>query len=228
MSQTIPRNLEALLKKAAIDPAFKGILLEKRSRLAEELSLPLDPAEKQMLDGMPANQLQAIISQTKVSPEEEKALGGSSYLTLGALAVGGALAVFIAALVSSGNSVSSPFGKISGTLGHRIGTVVIADPDPQPPALKHALNEEIQGLSFAKAIEKMTLATGITIGLHENSTVTIPDVPLQTSSRGKSVAGALFEICQEVGRSTRAQFSLMYPTDNRGAIEVRILFQPLK
>ncbi|HUU55801.1 MAG TPA: hypothetical protein VMW93_00540, partial [bacterium] len=41
----IPRGLEVLIKKAAVDPAFKDILFEKRAGAADAIGLKLTPAE---------------------------------------------------------------------------------------------------------------------------------------------------------------------------------------
>jgi hypothetical protein len=64
----VPRGVEVLIKKAAVDPAFKKMLLEKRARAAEAISLTLSPAEEAMLEAVPEAQLRAIVANTKVSP----------------------------------------------------------------------------------------------------------------------------------------------------------------
>ena len=63
----VPRGVEVLIKKAAVDAAFKTLLLEKRAAAAETIELSLDPAEEAMLDAVPRGQLEAIIANTKVS-----------------------------------------------------------------------------------------------------------------------------------------------------------------
>ena len=40
----IPRGIEVLVKKAAVDPQFRRLLLEKRGEAAKEIGLALDPA----------------------------------------------------------------------------------------------------------------------------------------------------------------------------------------
>jgi hypothetical protein len=60
--RTAPRGLEALLQKAAREPAFCERLLEKRSGAAPEAGVELDPAEAAMLDGSPREQLKAMIA----------------------------------------------------------------------------------------------------------------------------------------------------------------------
>jgi hypothetical protein len=68
MQLEIPRGVEVLVKKAAVDPAFNKMLLEKRAEAAEAIALKLEPAEAAMLDAVPEAQLKAIVANTKVSP----------------------------------------------------------------------------------------------------------------------------------------------------------------
>ncbi|HUU55800.1 MAG TPA: hypothetical protein VMW93_00535 [bacterium] len=64
----VPRGLEVLIKKAAVDPAFKKLLLEKRAGAADAIGLTLSPAEKAMLAAVPLPQLEGIIAHTRVAP----------------------------------------------------------------------------------------------------------------------------------------------------------------
>jgi hypothetical protein len=64
----VPRGVEVLVKKAAVDPAFKKTLLEKRAGAADAIALTLSAAEEAMLEAVPEAQLRAIIGNTKVSP----------------------------------------------------------------------------------------------------------------------------------------------------------------
>jgi hypothetical protein len=68
MPPDIPRGVEVLIKKAAVDPAFKKMLLEKRAGAADAIALTLSPAEEAMLEAVPEAQLRAIVANTKVSP----------------------------------------------------------------------------------------------------------------------------------------------------------------
>jgi hypothetical protein len=72
----VPRGVEVLIKKAAVDPAFKKILLKKRAAAAETIALKLEPAEAAMLDAVPEGQLEAIVANTKVSPKLRPAFLG--------------------------------------------------------------------------------------------------------------------------------------------------------
>jgi len=42
--EPIPRGIEVLIKKAAVDPEFRSLLIEKRDAAAREIGLALDPA----------------------------------------------------------------------------------------------------------------------------------------------------------------------------------------
>lgn len=74
----IPRGLEVLVKKAAVDPPFCELLLTQRAAAAEQIGLTLDPSEALMLAAVPASQLQAIISQTTVPQEHRRAFLGQA------------------------------------------------------------------------------------------------------------------------------------------------------
>jgi hypothetical protein len=85
----IPRGIEVLVKKAAVDAEFKRLLLEKRAEAAKEIGLVLDPAEAMMLVATPRAQLETIIAQTNVSPSLRAAfLGRAAAVMLVALGAG--------------------------------------------------------------------------------------------------------------------------------------------
>ncbi|MEE9458008.1 MAG: hypothetical protein V3W11_12755 [bacterium] len=82
----IPRGVEVLIKKAAIDPKFKKLLLGKRAEAAEAIALKLEPAEAAMLNAVPETQLDAIVANTKVNPSLRPAfLGYAAGVMLAAL-----------------------------------------------------------------------------------------------------------------------------------------------
>jgi hypothetical protein len=84
---TIPRGIEVLVKKASVDPQFRQLLLEKRGQAAPEIDLELTDAERNILSSMPAEQLEKIIDNTKVEPEQRKIfLGKAAKLMLMAVA----------------------------------------------------------------------------------------------------------------------------------------------
>jgi len=82
----IPRGLEVIMMKAAVDEAFLNDLIARRSELAEQLGFPLDPAEKAILDQVAGGQLRAMAQRTSV-PEAQRGLllGGSAAAAMIAL-----------------------------------------------------------------------------------------------------------------------------------------------
>jgi hypothetical protein len=85
---SIPRGIEVLVKKASVDAEFRQLLIEKRAKAAQEIGLALDRAEQAMLSSIPGDQLEAIINQTKVTPESRRAfLGKAASVMLAALGV---------------------------------------------------------------------------------------------------------------------------------------------
>ncbi len=85
----IPRGIEVLVKKAAVDREFRELLVEARARAAGEIGLELSPAEAAMLDAIPASQLEAIIARTKVDRKARRAfLGKAAAVMIAALGVG--------------------------------------------------------------------------------------------------------------------------------------------
>ncbi|HON93310.1 MAG TPA: hypothetical protein PK373_04290 [Sedimentisphaerales bacterium] len=97
----VPRGVEVLLKKAAVDLEFRKLLLEQRAEAARTIDLELTEAERQMLAHIPADQLETIIRNTKVKPEHRAVFLGS----VGKLMVAAVIGVAIV-------SVTMP------TLGH--------------------------------------------------------------------------------------------------------------
>ncbi len=82
----VPRGVEVLIKKAAVDAEFKTLLLDKRAAAAEAIALSLDPAEEAMINVVPGGQLEAIIANTKVSPALRPTfLGAAAAVMLAAL-----------------------------------------------------------------------------------------------------------------------------------------------
>ena len=73
----VPRGIEVLVKKAAVDEAFRGKLLEQRGAAAAEIGLDLDPAESAMLGVIAEEQLAGIIRQTVVPAEQRRVFMGT-------------------------------------------------------------------------------------------------------------------------------------------------------
>lgn len=70
-------GIEVLLKKAAVDPAFRRLLLDKRAEAAHEIDLELSEQEADILAGFPREQLEKIIENTRVEPEHRTLFLGS-------------------------------------------------------------------------------------------------------------------------------------------------------
>jgi len=82
----VPRGMEILIKKASVDPEFKGQLLEERSECARRIGLELKPVETAILNGIPSVQLEAIIGSTRVHEKHRPAfLGCAAAAMLAAL-----------------------------------------------------------------------------------------------------------------------------------------------
>jgi hypothetical protein len=85
----IPRGVEVLIKKAAVDPAFKKLLFEKRAEAAEAIGLKLTAAEEAMLAAVPLPQLEGIIAHTRVATKFRPAfLGYAAGAMLAVVGVG--------------------------------------------------------------------------------------------------------------------------------------------
>ena len=86
MSRQIPQGIEVLVLKAAVDPDFKQLLLQRRTTAAAAIELELTAAEATMLAAVPAAQLEAVIARASVPQEHRRAfLGQAAAAMLAAL-----------------------------------------------------------------------------------------------------------------------------------------------
>jgi hypothetical protein len=93
-ASSVPRGIEVLIKKAAIDAEFRAILLAEREAAAKRIGLTLTPAEVMLLRAIPTAQLEATISHTVVAPRTRNAfLGYTAAVMLAALGATAPLAV---------------------------------------------------------------------------------------------------------------------------------------
>ncbi len=99
----VPRGVEVLVKKAAVDPPFKKLLLEKRAGAAEAIGLKLTAAEEAMLAAVPLPQLEGIIAHTRISPKLRPAF------------LGYAAGAMLAALGAATSACDGPFDATLGT-----------------------------------------------------------------------------------------------------------------
>lgn len=89
----VPRGIEVLVKKAAVDAEFQAVLLEHRAEAAGLIGLELDPSESLMLRAVAREQLEAIIARTDVPQEHRRAfLGQAAAAMLAAVGVGASVA----------------------------------------------------------------------------------------------------------------------------------------
>ncbi len=88
MGKRIFQRIEVLLKKASVDPVFRGTFLERRGDAAQEIGLSLEPAEAAMLRAVRREQLEAIIARTSVPEAHRRAfLGQAAAAMLAALGI---------------------------------------------------------------------------------------------------------------------------------------------
>lgn len=78
----VPRGIEVLLKKAAIDPDFRALLLSQRSKVSESISLKLDETEATVIDTLPEKSLAVMIERAEVPHSQRKAFLGCVAATM--------------------------------------------------------------------------------------------------------------------------------------------------
>jgi hypothetical protein len=98
---TVPRGIEILLKKAAIDESFRKTLLSNRSNAADAIGLTLNPVEISMLKAMPEPALEKMIGATKVQPKIRQAFMGYT------------AAVMLAALTAASDGLPQDRAQVS-------------------------------------------------------------------------------------------------------------------
>jgi len=93
-ADSVPRGIEVLIKKAAVDSEFRAVLLAEREAAASRIGLKLTPAEATLLHAIPRVQLDVTISRTRVAPRTRNAfLGYTAAVMLAALGATAPLAV---------------------------------------------------------------------------------------------------------------------------------------
>ena len=85
----VPRGLEILLKKAAVDSEFRNLLLDNPIQAAESIELTLEPVELTMLQTFPKEHLSAIIDRTEVPTIQRRTFLGNSAIAMLLLLTGG-------------------------------------------------------------------------------------------------------------------------------------------
>ena len=117
----IPRGIEILLKKAAVDAEFRELLLADPNRATATIELTLEDVEQAMLQTIPKEQLAAIIDQTEVPEPYRRIFLGTAAASMLTLLTGGVILSTCTLGIRPGDS-----GKPAGI---RPGTTV---PDEQP------------------------------------------------------------------------------------------------
>jgi hypothetical protein len=141
----IPRGIEVLLKKAAVDPEFRELLLTKRSVAADAIGLRLDPIEATMLNMAPAEQLALVIGQTRVDPAVKPVLLGKVAAAM-LLALG-----LVTGLSGAGNDVAnaSPSGLGNSAAALQADppapSAGVAPDRPAPPTSQVEMPIEVAG-----------------------------------------------------------------------------------
>jgi hypothetical protein len=124
----IPRGVEVLVKKAAVDPEFRAVLLEKRAAAADAIGLELTDSEKAMIGIVPERQLDSIIAHTDVPDTQRRAfMGRAAVVMLAALGTG----------LATAGCMPAPTGvrpeTVPATDGIRPDIPQEAEPKPPPP-----------------------------------------------------------------------------------------------
>ncbi len=123
MSRQIPQGIEVLVLKAAVDPDFKQLLLERRTAAAETIELELTAAEAAMLAAVPAAQLEAIIARSSVPQEHRRAFLGQAAAAMLA-ALGASTATPVMAWQGIGPGLPPPKKEKPVTLAGRVIEII--------------------------------------------------------------------------------------------------------
>ena len=89
----IPGAIEVLLKKAAVDPAFRGLFLSGPLDAARSIGLDLAPAERTVLSAIPADQLERTAERMEVPEEQRRVFRGRAAAAMLAIVAGTAFLV---------------------------------------------------------------------------------------------------------------------------------------
>lgn len=172
---TIPRGIEVLVKKAAVDPEFRELLFEQRGAAAASIELELDPAENAMLNAIPQEQLAQIVSQTTVPMEQRRAFLGR--LAVAMLAVLGA---GVAGCGSKSETTTTTLGiqpERPGTDGIRPDRPTNAPPPVQPPRLSPAGVRPDLPPTNSPSTNKPYVTRGIQPDRPKSDTTNVPPPP---------------------------------------------------
>ena len=162
---TVPRGIEVLVKKAAVDEEFCGMLMAQRGAVAAVIGLELDPAESAMLNAISAEHLARIIHQTVVPQEQRRVfLGHMAAAMLAVLGVGLAVTERVA---KGGRVIRSdvpdlppqfPNRRFYGTggFGGGAGPGFSRPTQPDPSALQSTFKSSFDGTTLIRDLDERT------------------------------------------------------------------------
>jgi hypothetical protein len=130
----VPRGIEVLLKKAAIDKEFRELLLNDPEAAAGSIALELTPVEQAMLKAMPAEHLAVIINQTEVPQPQRRAFLGTAAAAM--------LAVLTGSLIGCPDDTVPTKGTRPDDRHDWVGGAAPDFPDDVPPFTSDEGNDE--------------------------------------------------------------------------------------
>ncbi len=123
MNRPIPQGIEVLVLKAAVDPDFKQLLLQRRTAAAAAIGLELSVAEATMLAAVPVAQLEAVIARASVPQEHRRAFLGQAAAAMLA-ALGASAAAPAMAFQGIGPGLPPPKQEKAMTVAGRVIEVI--------------------------------------------------------------------------------------------------------
>jgi hypothetical protein len=98
----VPRGIEVLLKKAAVDPAFKDLLLADPEEAAGSIGLSLSAVERSVLASVPRDQLEGMAERMEVPAEHRGVFLGRVAATMLTIVAGTTMACAPPAIAPGG------------------------------------------------------------------------------------------------------------------------------
>jgi len=163
----VPRGVEVLIKKAAVDAAFRDCLLDERADAAAQIDLVLEPAEEAMLAAIPRAQLEQVIAGTRVSPNLHAAfMTYTAAVMLAALGAGATLA----------SAAEEKFVSRGAAYDYPIAGVAPAETAVAVTGAVGGVVYDPQGKPHARATVRVG-ETGLTAVTADDGTFKVQDLP---------------------------------------------------
>jgi hypothetical protein len=134
-ADAVPRGIEILLKKAAVDESFRKILLSDRLNAADAIGLALNPVEVSMLKAIPEPALERMVFATKVQPKIRQAF------------IGYTAAVMLAALTAASDGISLNVAQVIQGI----------QPDPAPGGVPQVITAGLGGMAGQSPEDKQAV-----------------------------------------------------------------------